>query len=163
MWLKSLQNGVSRSNLATSEQQIHLDVALFTLYQQNIGQLWNANELPHLPAKACSRLTLPKRTPSLFRWFHYHWQTTFTEILRFSLGFPLEHNHCFSFVLLFLKFQFSSRYPLLFSHVYHEIGIYFSQGNPSHVLHLLPVISYDNVHSNTNKFQAVWPCVPHMV
>lgn len=40
----------------------------------------------------------------------------------------MENSLCFSFVLLLLKFQVSSRYPLLVS-VYHEIDM-FPQGNP---------------------------------
>ena len=112
---------------ATSEQGIHMYVALFTLYQQNIGRLWNANKLPPLPAKACSRLDLPKCTILLFRQFHYHWQAKLTEIWRFSLGLPMENNLGFSFVLLLLKFQVSSRYPLLSPFIMKSIHVFTGQ------------------------------------
>lgn len=104
-------------------------VCCIIYYQQNIGQLWNANKLPHPPAKACSRLNLPKCTIFLFRRFHYRWQAKLTEIRRFALGLPMENNLCFSFLLLLLKFQVSSRYPLLVS-VYHEIDICFHRAIP---------------------------------
>lgn len=48
---------------------------------------------------------------------------------RFSLGLPMRNNLCFSFVLLLLKFQVSSRYPLLVS-VYHEIDIHCHRAIP---------------------------------
>lgn len=92
------EQGILVWSSVTSEQWIHMYVALFTLYQQNIGQLCNANKLPHLPGKECSRLYLPQYTillicfiitgePSSLRYGTLLWDFEWKTIPAFHLFF----------------------------------------------------------------------------